>query len=468
MNTNDMDNIFQAGTPVLTKRGIHLDLKGVPPTPARMPGLLKIFAAMRYNVVLVEWEDSFPWTVNERFRSPTAYSPDDIAVFVETAAELGLELIPLIQCLGHMETPLSVPGYEHLRELPDIEAGLNPLAPGARELVQAMVDDVLALMPGVQHFHLGGDEARTFGRNPETRAYIEQHGKGALYLHHVEPILDALNTRGVRPILWHDMMIDWDSEALRSLAAKCDLMPWGYDGHPDTTNGHYKTAYIQRFHEHGFTLWGGTAYKGAKGYDADVPDISLHVANARAWVEIGQRFGFAGVVATGWSRYAVDTVQCNPIDSSLDSALMVAVTLHDGRPPEGGDAACVEALASLGEKERFEACRHVMATLARLKKEGWEKVQHARQVTVLGQRQPRRTSARNPKLGLHALLRLNAIVRKLDDLCGQARACFDGLVDPFWIDEYLATRVQPLRDELGLIIQSHGLSDISHMQRLAE
>ena len=53
--------------------------------------------------------------------------------------------------------------------LDDIEAGLNPLAPGARELIQAMADDVLARMPGVRHFHLGGDEARTFGRHPETK-----------------------------------------------------------------------------------------------------------------------------------------------------------------------------------------------------------------------------------------------------------------------------------------------------------
>lgn len=158
----DIEALFRERKPVLPQRGVHLDLKGLPPTPERMVGLLKLFAAMRYNVVLVEWEDSFPWTVDGRFRSPTAYTPEDVARFVATAADLGLELIPLVQCLGHMETPLSVPGYEPLRELSDNESGLNPLAAGAQELIQRMVDDVLALMPGVRHFHLGGDEARTF------------------------------------------------------------------------------------------------------------------------------------------------------------------------------------------------------------------------------------------------------------------------------------------------------------------
>ena len=323
-----LETLFKKDQPVIEKRGVHLDLKGVPPTAERFVALLNFFAAARYNVVLVEWEDSFPWTVEEKFRSPTAYTPADIALFCKTASELGIEMIPLVQCLGHMENVLSVKGYEHLRELPDFEAGLNPLAPGASALIQSMVDDVITLMPGVKYFHLGGDEARTFGQNPETKAYVEEHGKGALYLHHVEPILDSLNSRRIRPILWHDMMIDWDSAALKSLAQKSDLMPWVYGGDPADAGKHCNSGILERFSEHDFTLWGGAAYKGAEGYDSDVPDVPLHVENALAWVEVARKYEFAAVVATAWSRYAVDTVQCNPIDSSLDSALMVAVKIE--------------------------------------------------------------------------------------------------------------------------------------------
>jgi len=443
-----MSDLFKATEPVLGKRGVHLDLKGLPPTPTRMVELLKLFAAMRYNVVLVEWEDSFPWTVDERFRSPTAYTAEEIGSFVETARDLELELIPLVQCLGHMETPLSVEGYEHLREVPDWEAGLNPLAPGARELIQNMVDDVLRLMPDVEHFHLGGDEARTFGQHPETKAYIDAHGKGALYLHHVEPILDHLNTQGVRPILWHDMMIDWDDAALSSLAAKCDLMPWVYGGDPADAGEHCNREILNRFSEHGFTLWGGAAYKGAEGYDADVPDVPLHVENALAWVEVARNAGFVGVVATAWSRYAVDTIQCNPIDSSLDAMLKVAVILHDGALAEGGEESMLEALDAVGEKDRFVACRDVMTRLASLRQNAWANVQQARQVMVLARGDARRTSARNPKLGLHAYRRLGKIVEEADVIAEDARRAFAGLLEPVWLEEYLATRIEPLREEL--------------------
>lgn len=447
----DMNDLFSATTPVLEKRGVHLDLKGCPPTAERLLSLLDLFAAARYNTVLVEWEDSFPWTVDKRFRSPTAYRPEQVRAFCEKATALGLELIPLVQCLGHIETPLSIDDYAHLREIPDFEAGLNPLAPGARELIQSMVDDVLTLMPETKHFHLGGDEARTFGQNPETKAYVEAHGKGALYLHHVEPILDSLGERNIRPILWHDMMIDWSGAALEALARKSDLMPWVYHNDPRDAGDHCNAEILKRFQKHGLTLWGANAYKGAEGHNVDLPDVPLHEKNAVAWADTARELDLVGVVATAWSRYAVDTVQCNPIDSSLDSLVHVAVILHDGQPADGGVEACVEALASVGEKERFEACRDIMTRLSQLRRQGWEKVQHAREVMVLAQHDLRRTSAANPKLGLHPLVSLETVVADGDTLLEEARGCFNGLLPEIWLEEYIRTRLEPFRHELTLL-----------------
>jgi len=414
--------------------------------------LLQVFAAARYNAVVVEWEDSFPWTVDERFRSPTAYTPEEVIRFRDTASELGLEIIPLVTSLGHMETPLSVPGYEHLRELPDDESGLNPLAQGSRELIQSMVDDVLTLLPDVRCFHLGGDEARTFGRNPDTRAYIEANGKGALYLHHIGPVLDALNSRNIRPILWHDMMVDWESDALQALSTRCDLMVWGYCGHPDDAEGVHSTTCIERFKEHGMTLWGGSAYKGCEGnsperHSTDLPNLAEREENALAWAELTQRFDLAGVVATAWSRWAVDTVQCVPIDAAIDALVLVGAILHDGAVPPGGVAACIDVLDELGEKDQFLACRDAMAKLTDLRRRGWNTVMHVRQQMILATMDPRRTSARNPILGLKPLGQLGGIVEESETLADEIRQCFAGLLEPAWIEEYVATRLKPFSDE---------------------
>ena len=63
------DQLFSQEKPVTAKRGVHMHLTGLPPTPDRFVQLLKIFAAARYNVVVIEWEDMFPWTIEKKFRS---------------------------------------------------------------------------------------------------------------------------------------------------------------------------------------------------------------------------------------------------------------------------------------------------------------------------------------------------------------------------------------------------------------
>lgn len=442
------DELFKAEPPVIPKRGVHLDLKGVPPTSGRLLELLKVFAAARYNVILVEWEDSFPWTVDERFRSPTAYTPDEVRRFQAEAGGLGMEIIPLVQCLGHMETPLSLPGYEHLRERPNDTSELNPTAEGSSELVRKMVDDVLALLPDVKHFHLGGDEAAHMGTHPDSRAFIEKHGKGALYMHHVEPVLDHLSAKGVRPILWHDMMIDWDGKALGKLAGKSDLLTWGYHEHPDVAPHHYNTKYIRRFHEHGFTLWGGTLYKSGSGQSGDLPDIEKCTGNSLAWVEVAQRFGYAGIIVTAWSRYSTDRVQCVPIDAALDCLVNVGAILHDGRPPAGGIGACAAVLAELGEKERFEACRAAMEKLTTVRRKGWEDVQLLREQIVLCRLDKRRGGSGMTQFSAK---RLGRTIEQAGAVAEEVRKAFAGLIEPVWIEEYLNTRLMPLQDELDSV-----------------
>ena len=438
-----IQSLFQKTAPVMPLRGAHLDLKGMPPTAERLEALPALLAAARYNVVLVEWEDAFPWTADVRFRSPTAYAPETVRRFAAAAREHGLEVIPLVQCLGHMETPLSVPGAERLREAEDDPSTLNPLAPGARELIESMVDDVLRLLPETRYFHLGGDEARRLGTHPDTAAYLAAHGKGALYLQHVGPILDRLNARGVRPVLWHDMMVEWDDDALRALAPRCDLMVWGYNGHPDTTPHHFHSRHIRRFRDLGLALWGATAFKGADGMTADLPDLARRQANASAWVEVAQRFGLKGLVATGWSRYSTFTAACETLEASLDALIAIGVLLHDGQPPAGGADAVAAALDTLGEGVRFRECREAMHLLDAVRRNGWAECRTLAELYALHNRFPPRG---HPMLALPTLRYAGNIMKTGLEAEEKVRQALAGRVEPAWIDEYLHARLAPLRE----------------------
>ncbi|MFB3892061.1 MAG: family 20 glycosylhydrolase [Phycisphaerae bacterium] len=442
-----MAELFTSPKPAVGIRGLHLDLKGVPPTFERLLGLLKVIAAARYNALLVEWEDMFPWTVDTRFRCETAYSPRQVEQFHQAAAALGLEIIPLVQCLGHMETPLSVSGNERLRELPWKSDCLNPLAPGARELVEGMIVDVLALTPGVRYFHLGGDEAWSLGMHPDTKAFIAKHGKAALYLRHVEPILDKLNKRSIRPILWSDMMHDWPGEQLAAIGRKADLCPWGYRGHPDEWKHHSASKNIARFKEHGVQLWGAGCYKGAEGHNADLPDLAARLTNALAWAEVARRYGMKGVFATAWSRYSTHRTQNEPIDACLDAMMLVGKALHDGKAAMSDVEACLAALDAIGERQRLEACKLALTELADARYWGWGEVQRLReQITLEVMDARRRGSA--AACGFLKDLKRHLGVGAAGAI-SKARAAFAGLMEPIWVERYLAERIEPLLEELG-------------------
>lgn len=435
--------------PVVAIRALHLDLKGLPPTYERLMGMLDLIAAAKYNALLVEWEDMFPWTVDTRFRCETAYTPGQVRDFHSAAAQKGLEIIPLVQCLGHMETPLSVRDYRHLREVWYRSDGLNPLAKGARELVERMIDDVLALTPAIRYFHLGGDETRTLGMNTETAAYARKHGKANLYLQHVEPLLDKLAGRNIRPILWSDMMHDWPDAKLRYIARKADLCPWGYGGDPDDYDRehHSATCHIRRFHKNGVRLWGGTAYKGAEGPDADLADFIPRQENALAWARLGKRFGMTGLISTAWSRYSTHRVQTQPIDACLDSLVNVGLILHGGRAPER--SACLNILKRTGELKRFETCNAAIAKLAEMRGDGWYSVRDLRQQVVNEAADPRRRESGTAMSSLIDLKRHLEVGG--EEVRSAVIPAFKGLIEPLWVERYLQERIEPLWEELGAL-----------------
>ena len=442
--------LCQATKHLVPVRAVHLDLKGLPPTPDRLISLLRVFHAAGYNAILVEWEDSFPWSVDARFRSPTAYSSEEIEHFCAEAKSLGIEIIPLVQCLGHMETPLREVGYEHLREVRCRRDVLNPLAKGARDLIMAMVDDVLGRISDVRYFHLGGDEAWTFGTHPDTRNYIDQHGGGeagraSLYLYHVEPILEKLKVRGIRPILWHDMMIHWPEDKVLRLAHCADLVVWGYGGHPDNTECHYNTRYIQRLRDVGMRLWGATSYKGTESQDSDLPDYAKREKNAIIWCEMARRFALEGLIATGWSRFNSESLQTEPIDAALDVLAYIGGIIHDGNSPPEGMKSCLKLLEKLGEKERFLSCKEVMHQLVEARAHAWEIIRHLHQQIVLESEVSvrRRGSAGPPQL----LESLRETLDTLSDIGKIMCQRFAGLVDLIWIQEYFDARVIPIREQ---------------------
>jgi hexosaminidase len=325
-----VQNKHSRKTPFIGIRGIHLDLKGLPPTPERLLELLEIMAGVGINCILVEWEDTYPWKKYPEMQNQTAYPEKTVERFLNKAESLSIEIIPLVQSLGHMENVLSRERFRKLRELDDNVSELCPSKKEGQELVISLVDDILRTHEGrIKHFHLGGDEAWTLGSCPACKKAVRSAGKGSLYLKHILPVLEYLRGKGIQPILWDDMMRNWPARELKKLAGRTDLMVWTYGRKiPEKISDA-----MVKFSRTGITMWGASAFKGADGVMADVPDINTRKENLLAWIEAGRKTKLKGMVATGWSRYNTFIAPCGSIEESLDALVIAAWSMWDGKIP---------------------------------------------------------------------------------------------------------------------------------------
>jgi len=324
--------MFTRKKPIAKNRGIHLDLKGLPPTFNRLLEIVDLCGFLRINFILLEMEDMFPWESHRVLRSKNAYTKMQMNRFYARCRRKDIEIIPLVQSYGHMENVLIRPMFKKFREHPDNPGDVCPLKGGARDVIRDMIEDVLAVFPDVEYFHLGGDEARTLGTCPKCRQYVEARGASALYLEQLGPLLDYLNNRHIRPILWHDMMAKWTLPELKLLNCRTDLMVWVY------TNDLWDTATwnplrkvrrtVAYFQKARIPLWGAGAYRCGEG--STFPDIKARAENIRNWTEKYRPLALKGLVATGWSRPATLRVAYGPLENALEALALSAKIMWDG------------------------------------------------------------------------------------------------------------------------------------------
>jgi hexosaminidase len=436
--------LFERKRPVVGVRCVHLDLKGMPPTPKRFLEILDLLAELRINAVLVEWEDTYPWETYPELRCETAYSRAHVVRFLERARRLGIEVIPLVQCYGHAQTVLSRRRFRKLQEMPGSVDDLCGSNPESREVVIDMVEDVLETHRGyIRHFHLGGDEIWSMGSCPRCGRAIKRKGKAGLYMSHVGPILDEVNAQGVRPLLWDDMMRRWPMTSLRSLAKRTDLVSWGYRPELFASPARHRT--IDRFRRAGITIWGASAFKGADGVDADLPVLENRAKNMLDWIKECGRSRLVGVIATGWSRYSTSVVPCDSMEVSLDSLVVAAAAMWDGSVPK---EYVREAEMYLRRKKLsglagngFLKRREIMRSLSEWKKRAEGAALTAHRMCELSGEPDRRSPyrIRQMKKGFAGML------KEGENLGREFVRSQRGFVPKVWLDRYVASRLIPVR-----------------------
>jgi len=215
-------------------KGVHLDLKGVAFKPAYIPQLLRDLSRQGVNTVLVEYEDLFPFKgINVAVDPAVTWTTGVLRRFQKEAEANSIEVIPLQQCLGHLEYVFRFKAYRRFAEDKAYPSTLCLSNAGGRKLIVDMLTQMIQAHPKSRYVHIGLDEARGLASCPKCRA------KGDVldtFLSYLNELCDVAESFGRTPIIWSDMLEDhFRMTSFGKLRERVILMPWDYATHGDRT-----------------------------------------------------------------------------------------------------------------------------------------------------------------------------------------------------------------------------------------
>ena len=183
-------------------KAVHFDMKAMIPKPDYALTLIDELADEGINAVLVEFEDKFPFDVTAGTHHPCAWTKEEFRRFAGKCKARNVELIPLLQSVGHLDYLLKYPKFRELRDGgPEGSSYQWCLADeGSFELWRAMADELLAAFPDTKFFHIGADECRM---NVPCPRCAEK--RLDLYVERVARCCRYIQEKGRKVLLWDDV-----------------------------------------------------------------------------------------------------------------------------------------------------------------------------------------------------------------------------------------------------------------------
>lgn len=191
--------------PEIKLRVVHFDEKHHLDRYEYLKDAIAKLAKYKVNGVLFEFENKLNYASHPDIAAPNSFSPEQVKALTQYAHKYHVDIIPLVQGLGHAGYILKHNKYKNLREDPESNWAFNPLKKGTYDLLFDMYQEAIDATPGVKYFHVGGDEVRFTGRNPQLQKYKKEHGNLALYLMWLNKVHKFLQDHNRTMIFWDDV-----------------------------------------------------------------------------------------------------------------------------------------------------------------------------------------------------------------------------------------------------------------------
>jgi len=276
-------------------RMVHMLFSHQMPQMDYLRHLVKRIRDLGANSLLLEYGDKFRSHKHSEIVSPDAFDLDELKDFVTYAESLGLEIIPLVESLGHVEYVLKHEAYRHLRETPDNPWQYCPQREETFSLLMDLYQEIIEVHPNAPYLHLGCDETWNLCQCERCRVVHPAR----IYSDWVNRLNREVQKRwGKQTMIWGDMMIPFTcgfrtypeiAELLDKNVLICYWNYWGSRVFP----------HLKWYQEKGFKVIAASA--SCVGEEGQFPDQNRRIPNVIGFANKSQECNnVLGDLVTSW------------------------------------------------------------------------------------------------------------------------------------------------------------------------
>jgi hypothetical protein len=190
--------------PEISIRAVHYDTKHFQENKEYVRGFIRTLAHYKINMLIWEWEDKFAYGSHPEVGAPGAYTIEEMQEFTRYARKYHIQIVPLIQGLGHASYILKHPENRNLREIESNNWGFCPLREGTYNLMTDLIREAAEATPGSQYIHIGCDETYVVGTGISCgcKEKAEKEGVYALREIYINRISEQVRKLHRIPVAW--------------------------------------------------------------------------------------------------------------------------------------------------------------------------------------------------------------------------------------------------------------------------
>ena len=219
--------------------GVMIDCsRNAVPSVAGLKRFFDVISKMGYNCAMLYTEDTYEVKGEPRFGYKRGrYSIEELKEIDRYAASVGIELIPCIQTLAHLNAIFRWGEYKKILDIDDILLMED-------ERTETLIENMFASLSEAissRKIHIGMDEAHNVGRGK----YLDKHGLGDRYeilLRHLNRVCEIAKKYGYEPMMWNDMFfrlankgeyyvdapLEFSKEITDKVPENCTMVYWDY------------------------------------------------------------------------------------------------------------------------------------------------------------------------------------------------------------------------------------------------